>query len=118
MTKAQLVDYAGARRFAIETGGVLLGGIPVDTSRESQNMIANAVSFLKDDPEIASVEFKTPAGFVTLAREVVLEMGRTIGRHVQACFAAERAVLAGVESGTVRTPVEVDGAFEQALTGA
>ncbi len=41
-TIAQLVAYAAAKRFAVETGGLSVNGLTVATDRDSQSMIANA----------------------------------------------------------------------------
>lgn len=112
-----LVGYAAAVRYAKEIGGITVGGAPVDTSRESQSMIANAVAFL-DASGGTSVAYKTPAGFVTLTAEQVRAIALAVGGHVQACFAKEAEIAAGLAASppTISTEAAIGAAFAAITT--
>ncbi|APT31933.1 hypothetical protein MCBMB27_02642 [Methylobacterium phyllosphaerae] len=107
-----LSAYAAAKRFAVETGGIVVAGAPVATDRGSQAMIANALSYVQASGA-ASVSYKSPAGFVTLTAEQIKAVGLAVGAHVQACFQAEDSVDAGLHASppTITTFAQVDAAF-------
>lgn len=112
ITAAQLVAYAAARRFAVETGGILVNGAPIATDRDSQAMIGNAFAYVTA-AGAGSVSYKTTAGFVTLTADQIKAVALAVGAHVQACFAAEDAADAGINATppTITTFAEVDAAF-------
>lgn len=112
LPEVDLAAYAAARRFAVETGGIAVNGAPVATDRGSQAMIANALSYVTASGA-ASVSYKSPAGFITLSADQVKEVGLAIGAHVQACFAAEDTIDAGIHASppTVTTLAQIDAAF-------
>lgn len=102
-----LAGYAAQKRYAIETGGITFAGGRVATDRESQAMINGAFNLAKDDPA-TTIKFKSGAGFATLTAEQVIALGRAVAAHVQACFAAEAAVLEAISA----TPAVVSSAAE------
>ena len=108
-TKADLVAYAASKRFAVETGGIVVNGAQIDTSRESQSMIANAFAYVQASGA-ASVEYKTASGWVTMDAPTVKAVALAVGAHVQACFAAEQAVDAAISAGTITTTAQIDSA--------
>lgn len=106
----ELKALAASLRWRKETGGITVGGSPIDTSRESQAMINGAYNLAMDDPD-ALIRFKSPAGFVTLDSATMIAIGREVGRHVQACFALEADVVDAIEAGAVTTAAQVDAGF-------
>lgn len=107
-----LLAYAAARRFAAETGGGFLDGVPIATDRDSQSMIANTVAYLAASGE-TSVRFKGRSGFVTLTADQLTSIAKAVGAHVQACFATESALDAAITaaSPTVTSFAQIDAAF-------
>jgi hypothetical protein len=102
-----LKSYAENARFLKETGGIIVGGVSVSTDRDSQAMIANAYAYVTANG-VASVSYKATSGFVTLDAATLKAVALAVGAHVQACFAAEAAVVAGIASGTIKTTADVD----------
>jgi hypothetical protein len=105
-----LKAYAAARRYEREIGGVVVAGTSIDTSRESQSMIAGAHAYVQAMPS-ATVDFKAASGWVTLDAATVTAIALSVAAHVQACFAAEKAADAGIDAGTITTTAEVDAAI-------
>lgn len=105
-----LYAYAAAKRYAVETGGIVLNGTRIDTSVASQSKIGNAYLLLQASGG-ASVEFKAESGFITLTADQFKTLALAVGGHVQACYAKEADVDAGVSAGTIKTIAEVDAAF-------
>ena len=102
-----LPEYAAARRYAVETGGIVISGVAVATDRASQAMLAGAFAFANQNPE-ATIQYKAASGWVSLTHDQVVAIANAVGAHVQACFAAEHAVDAAIAAGTITTRSEID----------
>lgn len=111
-TAAALTTYAAAKRYTVETGGIVVNGAAIATDRESQAMIGNAYAYVQASGA-ASVSYKTTAGFATLTAEQVKAVALAVGAHVQACFAAEDAADAAINASPpgIATYAQVDAAF-------
>jgi hypothetical protein len=109
---AKLLAALAARRFAVETGGVTIGPVTIQTDRETRaNLIAARIK-AKEDPTY-SVKWKTPLGFVPLDATTIIIAADTAAAHVQKCFESEAAVAQGV-SGYGST-AEILAAFDQLM---
>lgn len=106
--------YAAQRRWEIETGGITVAGTAIRTDRESQALINGALSLAQADPG-ATIEFKRADGWVMLKSAEMAAIALAVGRHVQAAFAAERAVSEAIASQEITTTEEVDAAFAALL---
>jgi hypothetical protein len=102
-----LQAYAAAKRYAVETGGIVLNGMSVMTDRQSQALITGAYAYVQANPTV-TVSVKTPSGFVNLAAAEVTAVANAVGAHVQASFAAEDAVVQGIAAGTIKTAADID----------
>ena len=110
--KTALKAYAAARRYAIETGGTTVGGIAIDTTRESQGKLTAAWAKAKSDPAFQINNWKTSQGaFVTLNNATIIVLGDAVLAHVQACFDAEAAAFAGIDDDTITSTAQVDAAL-------
>ena len=105
-----LSAYAAARRYAVETGGIALNGARIDTSAGAQAKIGNAYALMQASGA-PSVEFKTQDGFVTLTADQFKALAIAVGQHVQAAYAREADVDAGIMAGTLETSADIDAAF-------
>jgi len=89
--RAALKVAATAKRYAVETGGIELpNGTRLDTTREDQNAVANAIS-LAGIAGVTEVDFKAASGWLTVTIPTLTRIGAAIGLHKQACYTAERA---------------------------
>ena len=105
-----LETYAAAKRFEIETAGITVAGTLVDTSRDSQSMITNALSYVTA-ASASSVKYKAASGWVTLSADTIKAMALAVGAHVQACFEKEAMIASGIANGTIKTRAAIDAAF-------
>lgn len=108
-TKADLKAYAASKRWEIETGGITVAGAAIQTDRASQAMITGAFAYAQPNPT-ASIAYKAAGGFVMLAAAEVEAIANAVGAHVQACFAAEAAIVGAIEAGAITTFAAIDGA--------
>lgn len=113
VTSDYLLAYAAAKRYALETSGITVDGVSVMTDRQSQSLITGAYNYLQANPDL-TVKFKGSAGFVQLTAAQMVAIANAVGAHVQASFAAEEAVAAGICAGDITQIAEVDAAFASA----
>lgn len=108
---AELIAYAAAKRFAVEAGGITVGGAKIATDRDSQAMIGNAFAYVTASGA-ASVRFKAASGWVTLTADQVKALALAVGAHVQAAFAVEDDLDAAINASppTVTTTAQIDAA--------
>lgn len=107
-----LTTYAAATRFAVETGGISVGGVQIATDRDSQAMVNGAWTYLQTSGA-ESVSYKAATGFVTLDADTLKAIALAVGSHVQACFALEAVADTGIADGSITTPAEVDAIFAE-----
>lgn len=102
--------YAAAQRYAIETAGLDVGGATIDTSRDSQSMIANAYAYTQASGA-TSVTYKASSGWVTMSADQIKAVALAVGAHVQALFVKEKTIDDAITAGTITTRSAVDAAF-------
>ncbi|MGQ2906745.1 MAG: DUF4376 domain-containing protein [Aliihoeflea sp.] len=108
--KVALAAYAADRRWRAEVGGIEVGGLTVHTDDRSKMMIMGARMKASADPEFTT-EWKTAAGeFITIDADTILVVSDAILNHVAACFAAEAAVIAEIETGEITDIAGIDAA--------
>ncbi|WP_081048561.1 DUF4376 domain-containing protein [Xanthomonas translucens] len=92
--RAELRRQVTAMRWQKETGGITVGGMPVNTGLDDQNRIASVLAVIALGME--TVDFKISTGWVTLTAVEIQAVAKAVGTHVQACFSAERAHHAAI----------------------
>lgn len=88
------------RRWKAETGGIVLGGMPVDTDDRSKLLINGAALRASRDSSY-TLHWKTVEGFIDLPADQVLIMADAVSDHVQACFTRESELQAAVVDGSI-----------------
>lgn len=77
-------------RYECEVGGTEFDNGWIDTDRDTQNRINQAVTLTQINPDMAEVNWKQSDGtWVKLPVVVIVAMGKAIGQHVQHCFTRE-----------------------------
>lgn len=97
-----------ARRFKVETGGVTVGGIPVNTERDSQVLMTGAAFAASLDPNY-QIKWKSATGFVELNRDQVIGLASQVRAFVQACFNREAELLGFVADGSITAEMLEEG---------
>jgi hypothetical protein len=91
--RAAKLAALAAKRWSVETGGVLVGGVLVRTDGNSQAKITGAVSLFQSDPNLLSIDWEAQPGvWVTLDAATMKVIGLAVGRHVQGCFGRAKAL--------------------------
>ncbi|UVM49362.1 DUF4376 domain-containing protein [Pseudomonas sp. B21-015] len=86
-------------RYRREASGITVDGLAIETTRDSQALIAGTGLSAILDPEYRC-NFKTANGFVEIVAPQIITIAMAVRKHVQACFDRELILLRTVESGT------------------
>lgn len=111
--KAERKALASAQRYAVETGGITIGGSTIRTDRESQGLVNGAYSLARDmiDGHVPAqpIDFKGANGWEQIEPEDMVAVGRAVALHVQACFSRERALHRQIDdAGDVEAVLAID----------
>lgn len=106
------LEQLAALRWHHETAGITLAdGRVLASTRDSQAQIASAAAGVRAGLVGAALPWKTPQGWTELTPEALLEADILIRRHVQACFAAERAVAGQIAASDDPGALDLQAAF-------
>ncbi|MFJ2389885.1 DUF4376 domain-containing protein [Pseudomonas koreensis] len=97
-----------AERFKREAVGVEVDGLLIETTRDSQALIASTGLSAVLDPEYRC-NFKTVNGFVSIGSEQIIAVAKAVRAHVQACFDRELKLLRAIESGEYHDEMLAEG---------
>ena len=107
----QLPDWSeliAARRFQVETGGVTVAGVKLNTERDSQSLLTGAAFAASIDPDYR-IKWKAETGFVDLTGEQVMGIASQVRAFVQACFNREAELLGAVADGSITAEMLEEG---------
>lgn len=94
-------------RWLEETGGIEINGMNVDTSRDSQSLLAGAAVSAMDDPNYVLDTWKGRNGWTPpLDGETIKAVSRAVREHVQGCFTKEGQLAQQVENASTIEEVQ------------
>ena len=99
MSVKHQLDLVAEERFRREGSGIVVAGVGIDSSRDSQSLIAGMAVSAMLDPEYRC-SYKSVAGFVDLTAPQILQIAQALRSHVQACFDREKALSESARAGT------------------
>lgn len=106
-----LLAYAAAKRWAVETGGITLAGnVRVATDTVAQTKIAAAKTAFDNGTLTGTIQFKAVSGWVSADAAVMSAVYAAVVAHLQAGYAAEKAVADAIIAGTITSMTEIDAA--------
>lgn len=106
-----LQEYAAAKRWEKEVGGIEINGLTVATDDRSKTMISGARVAAMADPDFTTSWKGAGGEFVPLDAHAVIAISDAVLAHVSNCFAIEAQVLAAIEAGSITTEAQIDAAF-------
>jgi len=109
-----LLPELAAYRYEIETGGITVNGITIQTDRQARADITAARIKASEDSTYTT-KWKTPDGFVTLDASTILTIADAVHNHVQSAFDAEATVEDEIDNGTLTTLSEVKARFDELM---
>lgn len=97
---AALKQQVATERYNNEVKGIIVNGMPVDTGRDSQGLIAGACLAAVIDPAYI-VNWKCAGGiFLQLTAQQIIGVATAVRAHVQACFNREHELLTAIDNNT------------------
>lgn len=106
-----LQEYAAAKRWEKEVGGIEINGLTVATDDRSKTMISGARVAAMANSDFTTAWKGSGGVFVPLDASAVVAISDAVLAHVSNCFAIEAQVLADIESGAITTVEQIDAAF-------
>jgi len=94
--RAEKLAALAAHRYAVETGGLVVGETRIETDRESQAMLTGAWVRVQQAPEL-QIDWKGSSGWVALGKSMIEQMAAIVGSHVQLSFSTERLHAAAID---------------------
>lgn len=111
-TKFQLKDYAAAKRFDHEVGGMVSQTFgQLLTDRDTRALVAQSIQSIDLGIVLAPINWKAPSGFTQLDRAALIAISTELAAFVQATFDKEAEVDSKIDDGTITTKAEIDAAF-------
>lgn len=95
--KAEKLQHLADRRWEIETGGIVVGELSVDSGRDTQDRVDQIVKAYDDGDISGTVLFKLAPGIhVEIDVETLRAIKRAGAQHIQACFRREGELAAAI----------------------
>ena len=107
-TMASWASQIAARRFQVETGGVTVEGVQINTERDSQSLLTGTAFAASIDPDYR-IKWKAATGFVDLTGEQVMGIASQVRAFVQTCFNREAELLGAVADGSITAEMLEEG---------
>ena len=104
----ELKASVAAERFIREGVGIVVDGLKIETTRDSQALIASTGLSAVLDPEYRC-NFKTVTGFVEIGAAQIIDIAKAVRAHVQACFDRELMLLRSIEAGEYHDEMLAEG---------
>lgn len=98
VTPEQQAEIVAAECFRREGTGVTVEGLAIETTRDSQALIASIGLSAVLDPDYRC-NFETAGGFVEIGAAQIITIAKAVRAHVQACFDRKFALLRAIEAG-------------------
>lgn len=106
-----LQDYAAAKRWEKEVGGISIQGLQVASDDRSKMMIAGARVAAAADPNFTTQWKAQDGSFATIDAPAIIAISNAILAHVSNCFSIEAQVISGIQNETIKTVDQIDAAF-------
>lgn len=103
--KAQALTDMAAKRYEVEVGGIVVGGVSVQTDRESQKRLDVCARRVRENASY-TVRWKGPDGFVTLTAPDILAIADAVDDHVQAAFNCEAVAVQAIDDAETVSEVQ------------
>ena len=109
--KAGLTGYARNKRWQIENGGMLCGGVPIATDDRSKIMIIGARMAATSNPDWETVWYGADGQAYPLNSAAMIAISDAVEAHVNATFAIFAGVKADIDAGNITGVEAIDEAF-------
>jgi hypothetical protein len=109
--KPQLQGYAITVRTTKVNGGMIAGGIPVQTDDRGRQFIADARRAAEKDPTFTTQWFASDMQFYPVDAAQMIEMSDAVNKHTDDCYKVFQQVSHDITLNTITTIEQIDTAF-------
>lgn len=95
-----------AKRYEVETGGIIVNGLPVATDDRAKTLLLGARLEVLGNPTL-TLRWKTADGFVALSATQIVAISSAVRAHVQACFNREADLSALISAAADPSSVDI-----------
>jgi hypothetical protein len=113
-TQTELLQHNATERYRRETGGTVVGGMPVATDDRSKMMIMGARLAAQADPDFTTQWKNIDGSFATINAATIIAVSGAVSAHVAALFAAEATIAADISAEIITTYEQLNAAWELA----
>lgn len=110
-TPQDLARYAEDKRWRLETGGIVVGGVSIATDDRSKQMIIGARIAADADPDWTTQWIAADGSVHPIDAATIIAISDAVQAHVNACFVTYAGVKADIDSGVITTTADIDAAF-------
>lgn len=107
----QLTAYAADKRWQKESGGIVVGGVPIATDDRSKQMIIGARLAADADPDWTTQWVGADGSVHPVDATAMIAISDAVQAHVNACFVTYASVKSAIDAGTITAREEIDAAF-------
>lgn len=107
----KLMAHAALRRWMLETGGIMIGGIPVSTDDRSKIMIMGARVAAQANPDWSTTWHGADGASYPLNAASMVAISDAVEAHVNSTFATFALVKGDIDAGTITSTEQIDAAF-------
>ena len=106
-----LAAYAADKRWRVEEGGTIWNGWPVATDRTSQQKVLAEFVAVGGGLRAENSTWKFADGFFRAVSNAAFPaLAMAVRAHVEAAFATEATICAGIDGATITTVEQIDAA--------
>jgi hypothetical protein len=113
-TQTELLQHNATERYRRETGGTVVGGMPVATDDRSKMMIMGARLAAPAGPDLTTQWKNIDGSFATINAATIIAVSGAVSAHVAALFAAEATIAADISAEIITTYEQLNAAWELA----
>ena len=110
--KSRLTSYAAAKRYTVETGGIVVNGVKVATDDRSKTMIIGAALKADKDPAFTTSWVAADGSVHALDAAAIEAISDAVAMHVDAAFSTYATVADAIAADppTITSLAEIDAA--------
>lgn len=97
--KNAMKERVTAKRWEVETGGIDIDGLEIQSGIDDQNRIATAIQGM-EAAGMSETDFKAANGWASITLEQLKGVRVAMAMHVEACFKRERALHEAIDACT------------------
>lgn len=98
--RAKKKQELATKRYTLETGGITVNNVHIQTDRESRSNLIAARTLAKEDATYSTYWKTADGSFMKLDAETIIAIADAVVEHVEKCFRDEMQLAAQIDAAT------------------